>query len=56
MVVVGTGIMAVLMIKVIPEITSMFTQQGKTLPLNTRFLIAIVELHRPLLAVAARSA
>ena len=39
MVVVGVGIMAVLMIKVIPEITSMFTQQGKTLPLNTRFLI-----------------
>jgi general secretion pathway protein F len=40
MVVVGGGIMAVLMIKVIPEITAMFTQQGKTLPLNTRFLIA----------------
>lgn len=39
MVVVGVGIMAVLMIKVIPEITTMFTQQGKTLPLNTRFLI-----------------
>jgi len=39
MVVVGTIIMAVLMIKVIPEITQMFTQQGKTLPLNTRFLI-----------------
>jgi general secretion pathway protein F len=39
MVVVGVGIMAVLMIKVIPEITSMFTAQGKTLPLNTRFLI-----------------
>jgi general secretion pathway protein F len=40
MVVVGAGIMAVLMIKVIPEITTMFTSQGKTLPLNTRFLIA----------------
>lgn len=40
MVVVGIGIMAVLMIKVIPEITSMFTSQGKVLPLNTRFLIA----------------
>jgi general secretion pathway protein F len=40
MVVVGGGIMAVLMIKVIPEITAMFSQQGKTLPLNTRFLIA----------------
>jgi general secretion pathway protein F len=41
MVLVGTVIMAVLMIKVIPEITTMFTQQGKTLPLNTRFLIWI---------------
>lgn len=40
MVVVGSIIMAVLMIKVIPEITQMFDQQGKTLPLNTRFLIA----------------
>ena len=39
MVVVGGGIMAVLMIKVVPKITSMFTQQGKTLPLNTRLLI-----------------
>ncbi|HMG25030.1 MAG TPA: type II secretion system inner membrane protein GspF [Kofleriaceae bacterium] len=39
MVVVGALIMAVLMIKVIPNITSMFKQQGKTLPLNTRLLI-----------------
>jgi len=39
MVIVGAGIMAVLMIKVIPEITQMFTQQGKTLPWNTRLLI-----------------
>ena len=39
MIVVGVAIMAVLMIKVIPNITDMFTQQGKTLPLNTRFLI-----------------
>jgi general secretion pathway protein F len=39
MVIVGAGIMAVLMVKVIPEITSMFTQQGKTLPWNTRLLI-----------------
>ncbi len=39
MVVVGVGIMSVLMIKVIPQITEMFTQQGKTLPLNTRLLI-----------------
>src|SRR5262249_1471025 len=41
MVLVGIGIMTVLMVKVIPEITSMFTQQGKTLPLNTRMLIAV---------------
>src|SRR6185436_12771535 len=39
MLVVGVIIMGVLMIKVIPEITSMFTQQGKTLPWNTRLLI-----------------
>ena len=41
MVVVGTAIMVVLMIKVIPQITQMFTQGGKTLPLNTRMLIAV---------------
>jgi general secretion pathway protein F len=41
MVVVGAGIMTVLMVKVIPEITTMFTQQGKTLPLNTRLLIGV---------------
>jgi general secretion pathway protein F len=40
MLVVGIGIMTVLMIKVIPEITSMFSQAGRTLPLNTRILIA----------------
>ncbi len=40
MVVVGTGIMGVLMVKVIPNITQMFTSQGKTLPINTRMLIA----------------
>lgn len=39
MLVVGVIIMGVLMIKVIPEITSMFTQQGRTLPWNTRALI-----------------
>jgi len=39
MVVIGTIIMAVLMVKVIPNITSMFKQQGKTLPWNTRLLI-----------------
>jgi general secretion pathway protein F len=41
MVVVGVAIMTVLMVKVIPEITSMFNQQGKTLPINTRMLIAV---------------
>ena len=41
MVAVTAGIIGVLMVKVIPEITSMFTQQGKTLPLNTRMLIAV---------------
>ncbi|CAN5661595.1 type II secretion system F family protein [soil metagenome] len=41
MVFVGAGIMTVLMIKVIPEITQMFSSQGKTLPLNTRFLIGL---------------
>jgi general secretion pathway protein F len=46
MVVVGTVIMAVLMIKVIPNITSMFKQQGKTLPINTRMLIASSDLIR----------
>lgn len=41
MVVVGTIIMMVLMVKVIPNITSMFKQQGKTLPINTRLLIGM---------------
>jgi len=40
MVVVGSAILGILMIKVIPSITSMFNQQGKTLPINTRMLIA----------------
>src|SRR3954467_3552453 len=46
MVVVGAIIMAVLMIKVIPNITDMFKQQGKTLPINTRMLIASSDLIR----------
>jgi general secretion pathway protein F len=40
MVVVGVVIMTVLMIKVIPEITSMFAKAGRQLPINTRMLIA----------------
>src|SRR5215475_4527057 len=46
MVVVGAIIMSVLMIKVIPNITKMFKQQGKTLPINTRMLIASSDLFR----------
>lgn len=41
MVVIGSAIIAILMVKVIPEITKTFSQQGKTLPVNTRFLIAV---------------
>jgi general secretion pathway protein F len=39
MALVGTVIMGVLMIAVVPEITKMFTAQGRTLPINTRLLI-----------------
>ncbi len=46
MVAVGTLIMALLMVKVIPNITSMFKQQGKTLPINTRMLIASSDFFR----------
>jgi general secretion pathway protein F len=41
MVGVGTVLMAILMIAVIPEITGMFKQSGKTLPLKTQALIAV---------------
>jgi len=44
MVVVGAVIMGVLMVKVIPNITSMFKQQGKTLPWNTRLLIWVSDV------------
>jgi general secretion pathway protein F len=46
MIVVGTVLMAILMIAVIPQITSMFKQSGKTLPLKTRFLIGVSDLMR----------
>lgn len=46
MVAVGGIIMTVLMIKVIPNITAMFKQQGKTLPINTRMLIAASDFFR----------
>jgi general secretion pathway protein F len=39
MILVGVGIMAILMIAVVPKITKLFAQQGKTLPPNTRFLM-----------------
>ena len=39
MAVVGSVIMGVLMVAVVPEITKMFASQGKTLPINTRMLI-----------------
>ena len=46
MVIVGSIIMSVLMIKVIPNITEMFKQQGKTLPINTRMLIGTSDFIR----------
>lgn len=39
MVVLGTVIMGVLMVVVVPKITSIFQDMGKTLPWNTQFLI-----------------
>ncbi len=39
MVVLGTVIMGVLMVVVVPKITSIFQDMGKTLPWNTEFLI-----------------
>jgi len=46
MVVVGVVIMGILMVAVVPEITKMFKSQGKTLPLNTRFLIWVADVIR----------
>ena len=43
---VGTVLMAILMVAVIPEITGMFKQTGKTLPLKTRFLIGFSDFIR----------
>lgn len=44
MVLVGAGIMGVLMVAVVPEITNMFTQQGKALPWNTELLIWVSDV------------
>ncbi len=46
MAVIGTVILSILMIAVIPEITKMFQAQKKTLPLNTRMLIGTSDLLR----------
>ncbi|KAB2906821.1 MAG: type II secretion system protein GspF [Kofleriaceae bacterium] len=46
MVVVGVVIMGILMVAVVPEITKMFKSQGKTLPINTRFLIWVADVIR----------
>ncbi len=46
MAVIGSVILGVLMVAVIPEITKMFAAQNKTLPLNTRFLIGFSDLLR----------
>ncbi|HVY36745.1 MAG TPA: type II secretion system F family protein, partial [Polyangia bacterium] len=44
MVVLGTVIMGVLMVVVVPKITSIFTDMGKTLPWNTAILIFLSDL------------
>jgi general secretion pathway protein F len=46
MLAVGLVIMTIMMVVVIPQITSMFKQQGKVLPLNTRMLIASSDFFR----------
>jgi general secretion pathway protein F len=46
MVFIGVGLMILLMVAVIPEITSVFEQSGKTLPLKTRFLIGVSDFVR----------
>jgi len=44
MVVLGTIIMGVLMVVVVPKITSIFQDMGKTLPWNTQLLIFLSDL------------
>jgi general secretion pathway protein F len=43
---VGTVLMAILMVAVIPEITGMFKQTGKALPFKTRMLITVSDFIR----------
>jgi general secretion pathway protein F len=46
MAVIGTAILSILMVAVIPQITKMFQSQKKTLPINTRMLIGTSDLLR----------
>jgi general secretion pathway protein F len=46
MLIVTSVIMAILMVAVVPEVTSMFKSQNKTLPLNTRMLIGFSDFIR----------
>jgi general secretion pathway protein F len=41
MTIIGSGIMAILMISVVPKVTAIFADSGKTLPWNTQMLIFI---------------
>ncbi len=41
MTVIGAGIMAILMVSVVPKVTAIFADTGKALPWNTQMLIAI---------------
>jgi general secretion pathway protein F len=41
MTVIGAGIMTILMVSVVPKVTSIFADTGKALPWNTQLLIAI---------------
>jgi general secretion pathway protein F len=39
MVIVAVGVLSILMVAVVPQITKMFANQGRTLPLKTQFLV-----------------
>ena len=44
MAIVGTGVMTVLMVVVVPPIAGIFADSGKALPWNTQFLIAVAAI------------
>jgi len=44
MAIVGTGVMTVLMVVVVPPIAGIFADAGKALPWNTQFLIAVAAI------------